>query len=230
MSGSRHGRNAGEGDEISGYLIINGDCRRGAVDLSRVDAIVTDPPYGLGESSWASRPSKWRRADGFAPEGWDHTPGHVLDLLSFPGPIAIWGGNYFALPPSRGWLSWYKPDAPPSMADLELCWTNRDMNARQFSWSISATNPERVGHASQKPVALMRWTIRQLGLKPGSLILDPYMGSGSTVAAALAEGNRAIGIEADPKWCAVARFRIERPHARVSRPKQDEALPLFGSA
>lgn len=212
-----------------GYLIINGDCRRGLVDLSLVDAVVTDPPYGMGDSSWASRPSKWRRADGFAPEGWDEAPGRLDILRGFTGPMAVWGGNYFELPPSRGWLTWHKPDSPPSMADLELCWTNRDMNARQFSWSISATNAERVGHPSQKPVALMRWTIRQLGLRPDSLILDPWAGSGSTIIAALAEGHRTIGIEVDPRYCEIARRRIERPHAVISRDQTDKPLPLFGA-
>lgn len=215
------------------YLIINGDCRRGLIDLSKVDAVVTDPTYGLGEcagpqSSWASRPSKWRRAVGHGQEDWDAAPASLEDLMGFDGPMAVWGGNYFLLPPSRGWLTWYKPDAPPSMADLEMCWTNRDMNARQFSWSIGATNAERVGHPTQKPVALMRWTIQELRLPLDSLIYDPYCGSGSTLIAALAEGHRCIGVEIDPRYCEVARRRIERPHAPVPRPSRDTApLPLF---
>jgi len=220
---------------VNDYLIINGDCRRMPVDLSRVDAVVMDPPYGISESvgknsSWASRPSRRRRANGWEAESWDEKPGDLDHVLAFDGPMAIWGGNYFPLPPSRGWLVWHKPDALPSMADAELAWTNLNANARHFAWRVNATHPERVGHASQKPLALMRWTILQLDLPPGSLILDPYMGSGSTLIAALAEGHRAIGIEIDPRYCEIARRRIERPHARVPRPGRAESHPLFDGA
>ena len=73
----------------------------------------------------------------------------------------------------------------------------------------------------------MRWCIRLMGLPPNSLILDPYMGSGTTLIAALAEGHRAIGVEIDPRYCAIARRRIERPHAAVPRAGRDVPLPLF---
>jgi DNA modification methylase len=214
------------------YLIVNGDSRHLPLDLSRVDAVISDPPYGIGEgvgknSSWASRPSKWRRADGFGVESWDGAIGLPPGLPEFSGPIVIWGGNYFGLPPSRGWLVWSKPDAPPSMADVELGWTNLDMNSRIFPWSIGAMNAERVGHPTQKPIALMRWCIRLMDLPPDSLILDPYMGSGTTLIAAIAEGHRAVGIEVDRGYCEVARRRLERPHGPVPRPGRAEHHPLF---
>lgn len=127
-----------------------GDSREIVPGLRGVDCIVTDPPYGI---SFAAQPTKWQRLAGHTPEAWDDVPADVSELISLAPTVAVWGGNYFTLPPSRGWLSWFKPDAPPSMSSLELCWTNLDQNARQISQSISATNRERVGHPTQSPYA-----------------------------------------------------------------------------
>lgn len=169
--------------------------------LGKVDAVVTDPPYGIG---FAAQPTKWQRRAGHIPHAWDDEP---VSLPEFNADkVVIWGGNYYQLRPSRGWLSWYKPDAPPSMASIELAWTNRDVNSRQISCSISATNAERVGHPTQKPLAVMMWTIQQLG--ECDTILDPYMGSGTTLVAAVKLGRRCIGIEIEPKYYAIAKERI----------------------
>jgi len=138
--------------------------------------------------------------------------------------LVIWGGNYYALPPSRGWLSWFKPDAPPSMANFELAWTNRDCNARQISHSISATNGERVGHPTQKPERVMRWTIEQAG-NPAT-ILDPFMGSGTTGVAAMQLGRKFIGIEIEPKYFDIACKRIEDAQRQTSLFEHEKSAPL----
>ena len=135
--------------EHAGITIYHGDCREILPELS-ADAIVTDPPYGIG---FAAQPTTGQRKRGQQPEAWDDVAPDVSFLLGASRIIAIWGGNYFSLPISRGWLSWYKPDAPPSMGTVEFCWTNRDRCARQIQWSIGATNGERVGHPTQKPEA-----------------------------------------------------------------------------
>ena len=132
----------------------------------------------------------------------------LTDILNVGGVCVVWGGNYFALPPSRGWLVWFKPDAVPSMSSVELAWTNRDANSRQLSYSIAATNAERIGHPTQKPVRVMRWTIQQLKLPPNSLILDPFGGSGTTAIAALREGHRCIIIEKEPAYVEIIRRRV----------------------
>lgn len=173
--------------------------------LGKVDAVVTDPPYGIG---FASQPTKWQRRAGQAPKNWDNQTCEIVERLpDVAETCLIWGGNYYRLPLTRGWLSWYKPDAPPSMASLELCWTSRDMNARQFSRSIGATNAERVGHPTQKPVALMEWC---LGFIPDAkTILDPFMGSGTTLAACHRMGRHGIGIELDEDYFDMACRRVE---------------------
>lgn len=183
-----------------------GDCMEVLPTLGKVGAVITDPPYGIG---FAAQPTKWQRRAGKLPEAWDDAT--VVDLgalLSLGDVQIVWGGNYYALPPSRGWLSWFKPDAPPSMANFELAWTNQDRNARQLSVSISATNAERAGHPTQKPLALMRWCVAQAG-NPAS-ILDPFMGSGTTGVAAIQLGRTFIGIEREPKYFDIACRRIEQ--------------------
>jgi site-specific DNA-methyltransferase (adenine-specific)/modification methylase len=180
--------------------IINADCR----DMLPVkcDAVVTDPPYGIYD-----RGGKWGHK---AELQWDKEAADVLHLLDLAECVVIWGGNYFPLPPSRGWLSWFKPDRVPSAADVELCWTSRDMNARQISHSIAATNGERVGHPTQKPVRVMVWCMEQTSVPTGAIVLDPFAGSGSTGIACIRTGRKFIGIERDSGHFATMRKRLEK--------------------
>lgn len=180
-----------------------GDCREILPTLPKVDAVVTDPPYGIG---FAAQPTKWQRRAGHAPEAWDDNPVPVVLSLPQLAPSIIWGGNYYALPVTRGWLSWFKPDAPPSMGNFELAWTSFDRTAKQITCSIGETNPERVGHPTQKPLRVMKWS---LGFAPDGLTLDPFMGSGTTGVAAVQMGRSFIGIEREPKYFDIACKRIE---------------------
>ena len=191
---------------IGAATLYLGDCRDVLPKLGKVDAVVTDPPYGIG---FAGQPTKWQRRAGMTPRDWDDTVALDLDAMIAPGAIkVVWGGNYYPLPLSRGWLSWFKPDAPPSMASFELAWTNLDRNARQIVCSIGETNAERVGHPTQKPLRVMRWTLDQIG-QP-NVILDPFMGSGTTGVAAVQMGRKFIGIERDPGYFDIACRRIEQ--------------------
>ena len=192
-------------EKIGLATLYLGDCRHILPTLERVDAVITDPPYGI---NFANQPTSGQRRAGAARKNWDRCTVADIGAVLEKGAIQIvWGGNYYALPPSRGWLVWYKPDAPPSMASLELAWTNMDRNARQFSQSISATNRERVGHPTQKPLALMKWCIEQAG-RPQT-ILDAFMGSGTTGVAAVQMGCQFIGIEREPEYFDIACKRIE---------------------
>jgi site-specific DNA-methyltransferase (adenine-specific)/modification methylase len=191
-------------ERIGDAVLLLGDCRDILPTLGPVDAVVTDPPYGIG---FAAQPTKWQRRAGTTPTAWDDDVVAGLPALLALGAVQIvWGGNYYGLPPSRGWLSWFKPDAPPSMASIELAWTNQDRNSRQITCSISATNAERVGHPTQKPLAVMEWCINQ---HPGALtILDPFMGSGTTGVACARLGRVFTGIEIDSGYFDTACRRI----------------------
>ena len=175
--------------------------------LDKVDAVVTDPPFGIG---FAAQPTKWQREAGAKPTSWDDAaPQEIVEhLLDIGQHVVIWGGNYFRLPPSRGWLTWYKPDSPPSMASFEMAWTNQDKNARQIERSISATNAERVGHPTQKPLCVMQFSIDYI--PACETILDPFMGSGTTGVACIQTERRFIGIEKEPKYFDIACQRIQR--------------------
>lgn len=196
---------------IGNATLYLGDCRDILPILGTVDAVVTDPPYGIG---FAAQPTRYQRANGMVATSWDDcTPdGDLMKQVLLAGKyVCVWGGNYHALPVSRGWLAWSKRGNAPSMADLELAWTNQDMNARSFEKTVKSASLEKnlqtAPHPSQKPVALMSWSI---GFAPDAqVILDPFMGSGTTGVAALKMQKQFIGIERDPGYFDIACRRIE---------------------
>lgn len=201
-----------------------GDCRDVLPSLGPVDAVVTDPPYGI---DFAGRPTKWQRRAGQVAEAWDEATVADLAALLDVAPVrCVWGGNYYPLPPSRGWLVWVKPDAPPSMATLEMAWTNIDRNAQHLIHSISATNAERLGHPTQKPLRVMLWTLE---IVPGETVLDPFAGSGTTGVACIRVGRKFVGIERDPKHFALAVERL-RAEENQTTPKAERVgqTSLFG--
>lgn len=188
-------------ETIGDATLYLGDCLEVLPTLDKCDAVVTDPPYGIFACG-----GTWGKKDQLQ---WDKKPADNMQQLLAAGDLQIiWGGNYFELPPSRGWLVWRKPDRVPSAADVELAWTSMDMNARQIEWSIAATNAERVGHPTQKPLHVMRWS---LSFVPhAQTILDPFMGSGSTGVAAIQLGRKFIGIEKEERYFDIAVRRIEQ--------------------
>ena len=206
--------------EEDGITIYCADCRDVLPMLPKVDLVLTDPPYGIG---YASDPLPVMRKEGrvvnHVAASWDETTVDEVPFIATLGTTAIiWGGNYYPLPPSRGWLCWNKPDSPPSMADFELGWTNRDTISAMFSWSIAATNAERVGHPTQKPLALMKWCIEWS--KTNGTILDPFMGSGTTLVAAKKLDRKCIGIEINEKYCEIAARRLQDTTPSLFREEQ----------
>lgn len=186
--------------KIGRAALYLGDCRDILPTLGKVDAVVTDPPYGIGAARGAH--SNLRMAD----KAWDDAP---ADLSALPDvPSIIWGGNYFPLPPTRCFLFWDKHPMPPSYAAGELAWTSLDRNAAKWCGRVGDETPVRFrSHPTQKPVALMRWC---LGFVPNArTILDPFMGSGTTGVAAVQMGRSFIGIEIDPGYFDIACKRIE---------------------
>jgi len=190
---------------IGNSELWHGDCREVLPSLPVHDLLLTDPPYGI-----AALGGKWGKK---AEWHWDKSPAENEAQMLAAGRLQIvWGGNYFRLPPSRGWLAWRKPDRVPSAADFELAWTNMDMNARMIEQTIAATNAERVGHPTQKPLRVMQWA---LSFAPDArTVLDPYMGSGTTGVACALLGRRFTGIERERKYFDIACERIQRAQAQ----------------
>lgn len=206
------------------WCVVEGDCAEVLKTLPVVDALVTDPPYGLGEGreskakSRSTSSAKWVRPTprpGFgASTDWDDAPPDpsLLDLCRSKAQIQVlFGGNYFNLPPARCWLVWDKLNGANDFADCELAWTNLDKAVRRlaYRWNgfIRENSEERGQHPTQKPVGVMQWVIEH-ATDPGDLVLDPFCGSGTTGVACLRLGRRFIGIEKDPKYAQVARDRM----------------------
>lgn len=211
-------------EQIGDCTLYLGDCRDVLPTLATVDAVVTDPPYGLGKRLQGGG---WGKKFSGSQSDWDAAAPPMDWLGDTPG--IVWGGNYMALPPSRCWLTWYKRDAVSTMADCEHAWTSLDANSRLFDWTIAATNAERVDHPTQKPVQLMQWC---LGFLPDAqTILDPFMGSGTTGVACVNLGRKFIGIEREPKYFDIACRRIEDAYKQPrlfdeppQKPKQESLL------
>jgi site-specific DNA-methyltransferase (adenine-specific) len=195
-----------------GVVLYLGDCREVLSTLPKVDAVVTDPPYGIGYQRGAGGKGL-SRVHNDAPIVGDDKPFDPTQWLGFHDVI-MWGANHFAqqLPHGR-WLAWNKLgtlEPWDDFCDVEFAWHNSRSADRIFSlmWKglIKGTEKEsgRV-HPTQKPVTLMRWCIEQT---KGHTILDPFMGSGTTGVAAVRLGRRFIGIEIHEPYFDIACRRI----------------------
>jgi DNA modification methylase len=199
---------------IGDCRLILGDCREIIGGLT-FDACLTDPPYGIGAENQAGpATSGWTQWDR---KVWDaaRPDAAVFDwLASAPSGAIIWGGNYFAdlLPPRMRWLIWDKGQRDFSLADFEMAWTSQQKAARAFDYPRSLAMRDGKEHPTQKPVALMEWC---LGFLPDAqTILDPFMGSGTTLVACAKLGRKGIGIELDPDYFEIACKRVRDAYAQ----------------
>lgn len=238
-------------DELT--TIYCGDAEKLLKEIGKVDAIVTDPPYGIsaakkgrvgGGKNNTAFSSKAKAGDyitEFTPKDWDaKTPPASMfkALMQCSKHQIIFGGNYFGLPGTSCYLVWDKENGTTDFADCELAWTNLHKAVRKLTYRWNGLLQEDQGnkeirrHPTQKPVAVMEWCIKQL--PKVDLILDPYMGSGSTLIAARRLGIKNIGIDLDPEYCEIAKKTICGELSRWQKPKLTmpdsmalEQLPLF---
>jgi site-specific DNA-methyltransferase (adenine-specific)/modification methylase len=204
--------------EIGNATLYLGDCTEVLSTLPKVDAVITDPPYGINENSKkvASRVNAAAARD-YGDFDWDKKPpaAELIQAIRDKGEFqAFFGGNYFALPPTSCWLVWDKLNSG-DFADCELAWTNFPKAVRRLQWRwngmIRQGNEDRY-HPTQKPLEVMKWVIE---LCPkAQTILDPFMGSGTTGVAAIQLGRSFIGIEREPKYFDIACKRIEQAVAQ----------------
>ena len=196
---------------IGDQLLINGDCREVMAVLPRVDAVVTDPPYGIGyggSMKLGMEKFGWKQYAG----GWDEdrpAPEIFAAILSGSKEQIIWGGNYFAdlLPPTMRWLAWDKGQRDFSLADMELAWTSQHKAVRVFTYGRGKAVQDGKQHPTQKPIALMEWC---LGFLPDArTILDPFAGSGTTAVACQRLGRQSISIELDADYWAIMCKRVQ---------------------
>ena len=209
-------------ETIGDAVLYLGDCREILPTLGRVDAVVTDPPYGLGDK-WngggGGKKSSWR-FNSSEVKSWDGaTVAGVTELSGKYKQIIIWGGNYYNLPISRCWLIWDKmqPDTWTT-GQCEMAWTNLDRPIRAFRMAqCEQANEGRKDHPTQKPLALMAWCLKWVD----GIVLDPFMGSGTTGVACARLGRKFIGIEIHEPYFDIACRRIEAAY----REPRDMFLP-----
>jgi site-specific DNA-methyltransferase (adenine-specific) len=200
--------------------IYHGDCRskftRREFAALGFDVVVTDPPYGMGYQHGFRKGGQAMGNDGVMIHG-DDEPFDPTWLIDLGKPTVLFGANHYAdrLPSSRGWLIWDKRDGdgPTDQSDAEMAWTNHLTTVRLFSarWrgAMRQGREQAEGrvHINQKPIALMEWV---LGYMPAGAVIDPYMGSGSTLVAAKDAGRKAIGIEIEERYCEIAATRCSQ--------------------
>ena len=192
------------------------DCMDVLPTLPKVDAVITDPPYGIG----ASKQSLGKGAKIYDRCGdWDASPPVVGCFLEAGAAVCLWGGNYFSdqLPPTNDWLIWHKVNDGRSFSECEMAWTNFGRQIRHLSHHWAG---EEKLHPTMKPLAVMKWCIDQAG-NPQT-ILDPFAGSGTTGVAAVQMGRRFIGIEREPKYFEIACERIYNAYRQNTLFGQDE--------
>jgi site-specific DNA-methyltransferase (adenine-specific)/modification methylase len=221
---------------IGNATLYLGDCMDILPTLPKVDAVITDPPYGID----------WKPRVNHQDQPWkDVIDFDIRALLNVGRYHLIWGGQYFAdkLPMHEGWLTWCKrpidmdfSNDNRSYATTELAWRNwgkAKFMAQVWDGGMRAGSSENrtFCHPSQKPVELMAWCVRQL---PGDArtIVDPFMGSGTTGVACAASGHGFIGIEREPTYFEIACRRIENAQRQdtlfpAGAPEQDKQKALL---
>lgn len=187
------------------------------------DLLLTDPPYGIGEARGKNKSrTNLAEAHDYGVSAWDDAPAH--ELLAWARTLSRWqivfGGNFYDLPMTSCWLVWDKENGANDFADCELAWTNLQKATRKltYRWNGMLQQPGRAKevrvHPTQKPEPVMVWALSHA---PASIrtILDPFMGSGTTLVAAKRLGKIATGIEREERYCEIAATRL-----------QQEVLPL----
>lgn len=206
-----------EKQQIGPHVLYRGDCLEVLPTLGKVDAVVTDPPYGIGEASGKNKSrSLLALSKDYGHDAWDDNPvsQKLIDsIIKTSENAIIFGGNYYAMPPTSCWLVWDKVNGKTDFADCELAWTNLKKAVRKitFQWHgmIRACGEQRGDHPTQKPIRVMELCIGHLP-DNANTILDPFMGSGTTGVACVNLGRKFIGIEKERKYFDIACERIQR--------------------
>ena len=178
--------------------IYHADCRDILSKLEPVDLVLTDPPYGVGFASW----------DSDLIQGWLEICRKICPLI-----LVITGTTHCEDYPKADWiLCWARPGSIQRAKGggfshwepIKLYGRNPfDVDCKVFN---PATRAGDLGHECPKPLSVMKWLIA--GSKTSGLILDPFLGSGTTLRAAKDLGRRAIGIEIEEKYCEIAAKRM----------------------
>ena len=207
--------------EIGEHRLLCGDSTNtNNLDLllqnKKPELLLTDPPYGIGAENHAGNLkngwTQWEKKD------WDKSKpqnGVLQYLCQITENQIIWGGNYFTddLPPTMGWLIWDKGQRGFSLADGEMAWTSFNKALRIKEYARALANREEKNHPTQKPIEIMSWCFEYADRHSKNeikLVLDAYLGSGTTMVTSHQLKRICYGIEFDPKYCQVIVDRMRK--------------------
>lgn len=194
--------------------------------LRNLAIIITDPPYGIGAyANGTMGGGVLAKQSTFEKTDWDNTK---LDDVYFymmkyvSREQIIFGGNYYGdvLGSAKGWVVWDKDNGENNFADCELAWTSFDKAVRKIKhkWQgmlqQNMKEKELKFHPTQKPLPVMQWILENYSTQ-ADIIIDPFMGSGTTLVAAKTLGRKAIGIEKDKNYCEIAVKRLQATQQRL---------------
>lgn len=187
------------------------DCMDGMKEFpdKHFELAIVDPPYGIGISSNPVRQMHAKKEwDASAP-----SKKYFSELMRVSVNQIIWGGNYFDLPPCKGFIIWDKEQPFDfSLAMCEFAWCGIDRPAKMFRYRV--LNEKNKVHPTQKPVALYEWILKNYA-KDGDKILDTHVGSASSLIACHNMGFQYIGFEIDKDYFDKATERLEAVKAQT---------------
>lgn len=204
---------------IGNATLYLGDCMEVLPTLPKVDAVITDPPFGVGNFVQVSGNLRGRGSDFGSTVDWNEAPPpkaffEIIKNLS--KHRIIWGANFFNCFEDRGGaIIWDKAQPMPnfSKADIASCTHFQKTEIVRIPWTnFDVAREAATNHPCERPVALYSWCIEYL--PKVSSVLDPFLGSGSCGVAAVQMGRQFIGIEREPKYFDIACKRIEQAYAQ----------------
>jgi site-specific DNA-methyltransferase (adenine-specific) len=234
--------------EIGEHRLLCGD----STDTNNLDKLLlgkkpelllTDPPYGIdyggmlkgkGDGKGGADKNGWKSYD--APD-WDKSKpisGTLQYLCQITENQIIWGGNYFTddLPPTMGWLIWDKGQRGFSLADGEMAWTSFNNALRIKEYARAKANREERNHPTQKPIEIMSWCFEYADRHSKNevkLVLDAYLGSGTTMVTSHQLNRICYGMEFDPKYCQVIVDRMLKLDPNLVIKRNGEAYVNTGA-
>ena len=203
--------------------VIQGECLEVMKEIEdkSIDLVLTDPPYGKMWTRGKNGIGVLKDKNEKDKTKWDIKPTkeYFDEMIRISKNQIIFGGNYFTdyLPPSNCWIVWdklgeLKLGKQIPFAHCELAWTSFNKTVKKYTLRsqgfIKDTKDKRV-HPTQKPNELFNWILQDFS-KENDLILDPYLGSGTTAVACQNLHRNFIGIELDEKYCEISRQRLRQ--------------------
>ena len=211
--------------ESPGVQLYCGDCLDILPTLKNIDAVITDPPYGMKMNTNSKRFVQGERSHGgsrggvYAPVIGDDSPFDPTPWISFK-KVIMWGYHHYAMRlPVGTVLAWIKRNEKAYgtfLSDAELAWMKGGHGVYcRKDMSMYGQAKNRL-HPTQKPVGIMEWCIAKTKIPEDGIVLDPYMGSGTTGVACVNTGRKFIGIEIEQEYFDIAVKRIEEAQQQAS--------------